>query len=484
MDQVESKSKLYENISIENDPLYNESLNAIKIIKEFIKSRKLIIYGGTAIDFALRIKGDKIYPDELLAIPDLDFYSPDSVKDAYDLCDILYTNGYKNVRAIVANYVRTMRVDIGQNHFLADISYVPPNIFKQLPYIEYEGMKCIAPIYQMIDMHNGFAFPYDNPPREVIFARWQKDTKRYNLLLKYYPISMVQNAQQLNKKTIKKSIRLHENIVKYPFIGFAAYNLLLKSLKDFTEQMGQLLNTKFEIPKNILWLNFEKTDKELIFELPQEDNNIKFMNYESEAIINDLKLNKNNMTYYYSNFNLIPARFVDHDGIEVWSMKDFLLSVNTIEVDESIFIISNIHFILKYMLLMHETYKMDKSNVTSNSSIFLDYYISLQNLIKFVEEIVKKYTETITKEKLYEFYNHSPFYPSIYAYGADNKSESYKIAIKRILYDLREDTKKINLPSNYYPEKTRTTGKKIEKFIYDNSEYFIKDGRKTNKILF
>src|SRR5581483_6869402 len=114
---VEASAKKYELISTKLDPQYDLVVKAVPLVKNFIAERGLIIYGGTAIDYALRLHGSCIYPDEQLAIPDLDMYSKDSVSAAYDLADILFAAGYKDVRVIRATYVRTMRVDIGDNHF-------------------------------------------------------------------------------------------------------------------------------------------------------------------------------------------------------------------------------------------------------------------------------------------------------------------------------------------------------------------------------
>ena len=54
---------------------------ALDIVKKFIVDRKLILFGGLAIDYALRLKGDKIYSDTKR--PDLDFLSPRNVDDAF-----------------------------------------------------------------------------------------------------------------------------------------------------------------------------------------------------------------------------------------------------------------------------------------------------------------------------------------------------------------------------------------------------------------
>jgi hypothetical protein len=152
--------------------MYQDVVDVIIEVKEFIRKKKLIIYGGTAIDFALRLKGDKIYPDESLSVADLDFFSPNSVEDAYELADMLYNKGYKEARSIVALHVITMRVDMGDNHFIADISYIPRDVYDKIPYLTYDGMRIVHPDFQKIDLHSSLSFPYDNTPMEVIFHRW------------------------------------------------------------------------------------------------------------------------------------------------------------------------------------------------------------------------------------------------------------------------------------------------------------------------
>lgn len=169
------------------DPLYHETKRAIELTKEFIRDRGLICYGGTALDYAARLKGSKIYDDSKLDLPDLDFYSSDPVKDSRDLSDILFKNGFADARSIRASHVGTFRVDSGNNHFVADVSYCP--IFPEIKTLCYEGLKIVDPIYQRVDIHSSLSFPYDNPPLEVIFNRWKKDIERFNIINELYPIT-------------------------------------------------------------------------------------------------------------------------------------------------------------------------------------------------------------------------------------------------------------------------------------------------------
>ena len=145
MESVFERSKEFEFLVTSYDPVFEDLIEAIEVVKKFIIDHKLIIYGGSAIDYALRLKGDKIYPDDLLKVPDLDMYSPNNVEHSYQLADIFYKMGYKEARAINALHMETMRVDLVDNHFIADITYRPPELFETLPYLEYKGMRIIHP---------------------------------------------------------------------------------------------------------------------------------------------------------------------------------------------------------------------------------------------------------------------------------------------------------------------------------------------------
>ena len=178
---------VYETIALRADPVYNGIEDILAVLEKFIIGYGLIIYGGLAIDYALRLHGDKIYPDDLLQI-DYDFLSPDSVNHARELADLFHPMR-EGIRAINASHVGTTRVDIGSNHFLADVSYMPPAIFHKIPTVEWRGLKCIHPDLQRVDMHHALAFPYEYAPMESIFNRWRKDVKRFALLAKYYPLT-------------------------------------------------------------------------------------------------------------------------------------------------------------------------------------------------------------------------------------------------------------------------------------------------------
>ena len=159
---------------------------ALEVVRAFIAERGLILYGGLAIDQALRLKGGGIYPEG--HPPDYDCYSPRSVDDAYDLAERLAAAGFPLVGAIPAIHQQTMRVKT-DFVFVADISYAPPAVFARLPTLAYRGLRVLHPDYQRADMHLAFCFPFNAPPREDVFHRFPKDLQRFRLFQEHYPVA-------------------------------------------------------------------------------------------------------------------------------------------------------------------------------------------------------------------------------------------------------------------------------------------------------
>lgn len=277
------------------DPMYADTKRAIEITKKFIADRGLVCYGGTALDYAARLAGSKIYDDSKLDLPDLDFFSSDPVKDARDLADILFRDGYQSARTISAYHVGTFRVDCGDNHFIADVSYCP--ILSELKTMKYESFLIVDPMYQRIDMHSSLSFPYDNVPQEVIFNRWKKDTERFEIINGLYPLKP-------DVKTPAPTVRSGDDVVLAPghvYTGQIGYNAYvyqqLLSPIDVTEicsidpdtTIGDLdlkLVSRFEQYFNLLpemsfcvdqsgakkYIIYDTSDKLLSYESKQTEN--------------------------------------------------------------------------------------------------------------------------------------------------------------------------------------------------------------------
>ncbi len=175
----------YKSLLVKNSVNYSEVKKGLDFVGEYAKKNKLILVGGLAIDFALRAKGDSIYDE--YEVPDYDLYSPDNYQDAINIGKALCEMGLKNISIIRGFHISTMRVRVNFEP-VADITYCPPVLYKNLPFITYENMRVIAPSFQLIDQHNAMAYPYRNPQWGGNITRWKKDIVRQELLKKYYPI--------------------------------------------------------------------------------------------------------------------------------------------------------------------------------------------------------------------------------------------------------------------------------------------------------
>jgi hypothetical protein len=486
MDEILARGKDYEQLVLRHDAAYDAVVAAIALVKEFIISNKLIIYGGTAIDYALRLHGDSIYNDKSLTTPDLDFYSPDHAKHAYMLTDILYAAGFGEARAIVATYQRTMRVDVVDNHFVADISYVPPDIFAQMPYLEYEGMRIIHPDFQRIDVHSSLSIPYGNPPLEDIFSRWKKDIERFNKLAEYYPI-VASTATEEHAHIPLKKITLGPEYKKYVFSGIAAYSAIYTY---YVRMMGDLgAKVDQTIPPAEFSVTEVKTGSNKRSNSSNNDSNtngininITFSTYgELEIAHMDLEkiateLNISQTEYYEPYLGLLPEILTGttkayNDEIipvRVLSTHNKLISCNSLKYqvgfgpNDIIKIrITNAQYLLKYFLSMYFRNKLSPTSI-----IYVKYYAGLMKMIETLElALLAAGKADLAAE--------NPLFPSLEVYGSDNKSLSYEVNMMRLMADIKGGPKPI-IPVNYYPIRTKVH----PVFDYNSSLIFAESGKK------
>ena len=200
---------------------YDIIIAALEHVRQFIIAEKLIIYGGQAIDYALRMKGKQIYSDHEL--PDFDMFSPDSIKHANTLADRLHELGFPCVARIAAIHTGTYRVRINST-FIADITQ-NSNI-SSIPTLSYKNMLIIHPLFQRADIHHALSFPFKNPPCEQIYYRYKKDIMRLIILRDLYPVT--ENPMRIKETTSGIITAINDSLL----IGYSAYFLFYQSYQD------------------------------------------------------------------------------------------------------------------------------------------------------------------------------------------------------------------------------------------------------------
>jgi hypothetical protein len=153
----------------------------IKILENFLRKKKCICYGGTAINNILP-KKDQFY-NRYYEVPDYDFYSKNALDDTMELADLYKKEGFEEIEAKSGVHHGTFKVYV---NFIAiaDITQLHPEIFDSIKKetIKIEGIYYAPPNFLRMSMF----LELSRPDGDV--SRWEKVLKRLNLLNKYYPL--------------------------------------------------------------------------------------------------------------------------------------------------------------------------------------------------------------------------------------------------------------------------------------------------------
>jgi hypothetical protein len=155
--------------------------NIIDVLEKFIHDKKLVCYGGTAINNILP-KEDQFY-NRNIEIPDYDFFSPNAMNDAKELADIYFKQGFSSVEAKAGVHYGTYKVFV--NFFqIADITQIDSKLFSSLKKnaVSKEGILYSPPNFLRMAMYLELSRPSGD------ITRWEKVLKRLNLLNKNYPL--------------------------------------------------------------------------------------------------------------------------------------------------------------------------------------------------------------------------------------------------------------------------------------------------------
>lgn len=492
----------------------NDINKAINIVKDYIIKNQLVIVGGTAIDYALRLKNDKIYNEEY-QIPDFDIISPDNVIHANNIGQILCNEKYENVSIIPAIHNTTVRVKI-LGFTVFDSTFIPNYLYKKIPTINYKRFLIIYPIYQKINQYLSMSFLFKNNGLNYnISDRLIKDYNRFNKIDIYYNLyNTFDNNEIINIKfeKVKINLNLHNKIeIKIfnnienidcdinkkinllisdsniyseinsdiCFHGMAAYNLfyieftkIYNTLEDIIKLNSEdkiFINDKYKyiIIKPNININKDYIELDIIKEIPlimiNSNNNIK-------NIYNNIsKQNNTSKLKYLDNIiDIIPKRGIfkiDNINTEIFDLYGDYLSVNILKNNNNPIIISNYVYNLSYFLFNY--YYADNEQI---KKYYAYYYLSLKSMIEIINYIYDNYKVSVDKIISYE---NSIFSLSINTMGIKNYSNNYYYFIKNYINLVNNNTNLNVLPPKNYLTFPNCDIKNI--FDKDNSLYYKDD---------
>ena len=214
----------------------------IKIVEDFIGKKKLICYGGTAINNIL--PDDDQFYDKDLEIPDYDFFSNNALEHAKELADIYMRKGYKDVEAKAGVHYGTYKVFV---NFIpvADITQLTNEIFKNLKKesIVVDNILYASPNFLRMAMY----LELSRPKGDV--SRWEKVLNRLTLLNKNYPMQDYNckdivigrgfNKTLKNEKLIYEEVKngfIQQGVI---FFGSYAFNLYSQYMPHYLKNINK-----------------------------------------------------------------------------------------------------------------------------------------------------------------------------------------------------------------------------------------------------
>ena len=153
----------------------------ISIVEKFIADKKLVCYGGTAINNIL--PEDAQFYNKDIELPDYDFYSDNALDCAKELADIYYKAGYEDVEAKSGVHHGTYKVFVNFTG-IADITQMESALFKSISResIIKKNIRYAPPDFLRMAMY----LELSRPDGDV--SRWEKVQKRLTLLNTHYPL--------------------------------------------------------------------------------------------------------------------------------------------------------------------------------------------------------------------------------------------------------------------------------------------------------
>jgi hypothetical protein len=217
--------------------------NMIEILESFLIRKKLVCYGGTAINNILP-KYAQFYNRDV-EVPDYDFFSTNALEDAKELTDTFYKEGYLEVEAKSGIHKGTYKVFV--NYIpMADITQLNPKIYASLQRhaVTVAGIKYAPPNYLRMSMF----LELSRPAGDV--SRWEKVLKRLTLLNKYHPLKSPYNCKPFQRKPESISNKdskilyygIRDSFIEQGLVFFGGYAASLYSKYIDTSQQGVLQN--------------------------------------------------------------------------------------------------------------------------------------------------------------------------------------------------------------------------------------------------
>lgn len=222
MEQIEQLAETAQ-LQLDMENVSNETTKTVMdIVEKFIASKRVMCYGGTAINNLLPDK-DKFY-NPSTDIPDYDMFSETPQLHAMELADKLASHKVKSVEVKPGMHPGTFKV-FANFTGVADITELKNPLFSRLwdDSVVKKNIHYVPPNFLRMSIYMELSRPRGD------VSRWPKVYSRLLLLNKHYPIVCPKEYEDLTSVLVPDEIRtsiekliVHEKLV---LLGFNASTL-------------------------------------------------------------------------------------------------------------------------------------------------------------------------------------------------------------------------------------------------------------------
>ena len=216
METVEKVASIAQDIIDKEAASDPEIRKIMKHVHSFIQKRRVLCYGGTAINNILP-KKEQFY-DFTVDVPDYDFFSETPPEHAKELADILTRDGIDNVQVRPGLHLGTYKV-FANFTGVADISFLDKPVFLKLwkESIVRDDIHYVPPNFLRMSMY----LELSRPRGDV--SRWKKVYNRLSKLNAEYPIECKDEDVKVDEVRTDIETALKKDSVV--LLGFNAFNI-------------------------------------------------------------------------------------------------------------------------------------------------------------------------------------------------------------------------------------------------------------------
>ena len=395
---MEIKEAIINNIKYQKKIKKNKYTKPIyfELIENYISTKKLICYGGTAINNYLP-KEHQFYEEN--DIPDYDCFSVNALNDAKELSNILLDNNIENIEVKSALFKGTYKIFI---NFISivDITSIHNDIFLNIynKSNKINNILYVPPNYLKISLYQELSRPLGD------LSRWEKVYNRLELLNKYKPLYVSNcSIDHRDNPETDEYLKINNTIIKiikennWVILGDYGLSFYLKYFPKKYQKINKTINIPYILTSNI---------NNVLNLLPFNYKS----NFYSYHFVNDFyQISYNNYPVLYVFITNSCQSFNEINGLRIATIDTIFSIYYALSfLNDKLF---NIHKILSYCYLLH--------NIKSNKGVCKRFNLPCIGEQSTIEDIRK---ERDIKYKIYKKNKSSKLFKEYFFHYKPKKS--------------------------------------------------------------